>query len=67
MINETKNKMRKIVNRTLAMLAAAPAILLKPRIPAMSAMIKNISVQLNIDLIVTRKRHAKGQMRIFWD
>lgn len=47
-MSETRNKTKKIKNKIFAMLAAAPAMLVNPRIPAISAINKNVTVQPSI-------------------
>ena len=47
-ISDTRNSTRKIVNSTLAIHVAVPAIPVKPSKAASTAMIKNASVQLNM-------------------
>ena len=46
--NEARNKTRNITKSIWAMLAAAPAMPVKPNNPATRAMIKNIKVQPSI-------------------
>jgi hypothetical protein len=55
-MSDAKNKTRKMINRILAMLVAVPAMPLKPRTAAMSAIIKNITVQPNISVLVSENR-----------
>jgi hypothetical protein len=50
-INDTKNKTRKIKNRTFAIPIAAPAMPVKPNTPATSATIKKMSVHPNIKFL----------------
>lgn len=47
-MSETRNKTKKITNKILAMLVAAPAMLVKPKTPATSATNRNITVQPSI-------------------
>ena len=47
LMSDTRNSTRKITKSTLAMLAASPARLAKPSSAAISAMTRNVSVQLS--------------------
>jgi hypothetical protein len=64
-INETRNITRKMTNRILAMPTAAPASPEKPSRAAMSANIRNVSVQLNIiaPQVIWWMKHADRFLR----
>jgi len=52
-IKDTRNSTRKIVNNIRAIPTAVPARPVNPSTPAINATIKKISVQPNINLVVT--------------
>ncbi len=49
MIRDTTKRIKKIMNKILAICVATPATPLNPKIPAMMAIIKKIAAQTNIN------------------
>jgi len=52
MISETTNKMIKMKKMTLAISTAATTMPVKPRIPAIRAITKKVSTQLNMSFLL---------------
>jgi len=59
----TRNKTKNSKNNTLAMLAAAPAMLVNPNTPAINAINKNVTVHPNI-VGPSRKICAKPRVKL---
>ena len=62
LMSETRNNTRKMTKRILAIPTAAPAIPVNPNTPAISAIIRKITVQPSINLFLDVFLHEAYQL-----